>query len=100
MPDMKIAVNQTLADPEEYEVTVEDQDGCIYTGRITGKEIAYDERAERTVYLTTDERVIVYDGNRLNYWEITDPVEGLRALGPGAYAQACQALGVSAVIDL
>lgn len=73
----------------------------MFTGRIVGKEIAYNEKDELTVYLTEDRRVLLRDGNKLKYWQIDDPVEELRGLiSPGEYAAACEALGVRAVVDL
>lgn len=88
----------TLQDPSEYEVALEDDEGRPYTGRITGSLIAEDR--DLTVYLTNDERVILYDPSRAAYWEIEDPEEELRSLERGAYAAACAALGITPVIDL
>jgi hypothetical protein len=93
-------VETTLQTSQEYQLDLEDEDGRAYTGRIVGKEIAWDEREETSVYLTSDERVIAYDGRRLRYWELGDPAEDLRQLGPIVYTQACNALGIRAVIDL
>jgi hypothetical protein len=97
------AVEHTLANPQQYEIELEDEDGNGYTGRITGKEIADEPRSETIVYLTDDERVIIYEAQNLKYWVITNPTaEDLSQyqLGPAAYAQACRALGLRAVVDL
>ena len=70
-------MSETLSDPQQYEVAIEGEGGGVYTGRITGKEIAYEERGEVTVYLTEDERVIAHHGDKL---------QALRARGPGRRA--------------
>ena len=91
----------TLKDVQVYEIHVQDADGRGYVGRITGKEIAHDEAAEATVYLTDDERVIVHDGKNGRHWEIEDPAEELREwLNDAAYCDAMGALGETPVIDL
>jgi hypothetical protein len=93
-------MSETLSNPKEYEVTIEGESG-VYTGRITGKEIAYQERGEVTVYLTDDNRVIAHDGEKLDYHVLEDPVDDLRDwLDDDAYAAALYALGEKPVIDL
>ena len=52
----------TLEETQVHEVGIEDEEGRNYKGRITGTQIAYEERGEVSVFLTEDERVIVYDG--------------------------------------
>ncbi|MBA3383269.1 MAG: hypothetical protein H0T20_01270 [Actinobacteria bacterium] len=95
------AMKQTLNEPTVYEVTVEDDDNRTYVGRITGALIASDHRDEVTVYLTTDERVIVHDERDAKYHELRDPVTQLRDwLSDGAYADALRALGETPLIDL
>ncbi len=91
----------TLDDMQVYEVEVEDDEGKVYTGRITGSQIAYDESGDVTVFLTDDERVIVHDGKRMKYWVLDDPEEQLRGwLGPAEYYEAVDALGITPVVDL
>jgi hypothetical protein len=87
-----------LKESQVHEVAVEDRDGNSFTGRITGRVIAEDEPI--TVFLTDDERVLVYDEKRLAYWEADDPQEDLRDLSDAEYAAAMQALGLDAIIDL
>ncbi len=94
------AVSKALEDPKTYEVALEDRDGRGYVGRITGKEIAFDDRAEKTVYLTTDERILVHDAHRNDYFEVDDPEELRDALHEGAYIDALNALGEQPVVDL
>jgi hypothetical protein len=107
--ERRTAVSTTLDQPQTYELSLEDEDGRYYTGRITGKEIAYDERSGHSVikvYLTEDERVIVHDDANLRYYDLSDDpgtnvAEELRQwLSPGAYSDAMHALGEKPVIDL
>jgi hypothetical protein len=94
-------MSTTLEDPETYEVYVEDADGRSYTGRITGVSIASDDRTDVEIFLTTDERVIAYDGGKSTYFVLDDPVEQLRGWLPASlYAQAVEALGETPIIDL
>ena len=65
-------VRKTLAKPQVHKLDLENSNGIGYFGRITGAEIVYDERSKVTVYLTEDERVIVYDSKKLAYREIED----------------------------
>ncbi len=106
------ARSKTLAEPETYEIYLEDRNDGLgrvvdsvpsgaYTGRITGKQIGGDERHTRPcAFLTVDQRVLIYDGIS-KYWEADDPIEDLKILEPASeYAVACAALGLNAVIDL
>ena len=96
------AVAATLNDVQVHEVEIEDSDGQFWTGRITGTCIAQDnDKGEVEVYLTDDERVIVYDGRRRQYHEINDPENELRDwLWPAGYTDALLALGMTPVIDI
>jgi hypothetical protein len=94
-------VTKTLNDVQTYEVAVEDAEGRTFLGRITGQLIAENDRAEIEVFLTQDERVLVYDGARMKHYELTDPVEGLKNWLIGAdYTDALHALGETPVVDL
>ena len=98
---MQAAVNETLEKTTEYMLDLEDQEGRIYTGRLTGQLIAYDERTTASVFLTTEERVILHNPDKLQMWEIEYPVEELRdALDEGPYIDAMNALGLKAIVDL
>jgi hypothetical protein len=95
------AMAATLADPQMFKLEIEDRDGTAYTGRITGKLIAADDRKGVEVYLTEDERVILYDGERRDYWVVHDPQAELEdVLETSMYVDVCKALGVEPVIDL
>jgi hypothetical protein len=97
--ERRAAVAQTLDNPQTYELELEDPDTFRrYTGRVTGRKIAEDEQIE--VFLTEDERVIVYDGGRPDYRVLEDPEEELRGLPAAEYASALSALGIKPVIDL
>ena len=96
------AVSDTLSETQNtYEVDVEDENGRAYTGRITGHQVAQDDRNNLLVFLTQDEHVILYDTNRLQYWVLEDRETEFRdALYADAYADACDSLGITPVIDL
>jgi hypothetical protein len=95
------AVSETLNKGETYEVPLMDDEGNHYEGRITGKEIAYEPLRDISVYLTDDKRVIVHDGDNLQYRIIDDPVDQLRGwLPPALYADALYALGEKPVVHL
>jgi hypothetical protein len=93
-------VANALSDVREYEVDVEDAEGRVYTGRITGTRIADDGPFE--VFLAEDERVLVYDADKLAYEVLDDPVTDLRSWlrSDAAYAEALHALGKKPVVDL
>src|SRR5262245_55133916 len=96
-------VSETLAETEIHEVTIEDEDGRPYTGRITGKRLYGPDYHHTEVFLTDDERVLVYDGGNLRYWVSDDPARDLREIQymtDGEYADVLQAMGVTPVIDL
>ncbi len=93
-------VAQTLSAPQTFEFAVQDGEGSFFTGRLTGKEIAHDDRRRTNVYVTDDERVIVVveDGQ---YSESSDPAEELRGvLSDADYKTAMTALGLKPIIDL
>ena len=98
------AMKTTLETPTTHEVYVEDRDGRGYTGRITGRSIAATEDHEEIeVFLTTDERVIVYYGKKNEYHVLDNPAEELREWlsdAPAAYFDAMTALGEEPVMDL
>jgi hypothetical protein len=95
------AVASTLEETSEHELYLENKDGVSYIGRVTGTIIGRDRYGAGFVFLTDDERVLVYDENRSSYWISEDPEEDLRELLDDAeYFNAMQALGIKAVIDL
>jgi post-segregation antitoxin (ccd killing protein) len=102
--ERRATVSKTLEEPRTYEVEVEDAEGRVFTGRIVGTEIAADKVLR--VFLTDDDRVVVYDENKLRYDDLSaepsrDVGETLREwLSDEAYAEALHALGEKPVIDL
>ena len=98
------AVAETLSDVQTHELAIENEEtGYAYTGRVTGTVIArnYSGTQETRVYLTDDERVLVYDGQNLRYYVLEDPVEELRGwLDDENYAAALYAIGERPVVDL
>lgn len=95
------AVKKSLEEPETFEVAISDDEGREYIGRINGTEIAAEEPGEVSVFLTTDERVIVYDGKGEKHFVLDNPVNQLRGwLSDAQYFHAMQALGEEPVIDL
>lgn len=97
----RIAMSTTLSDSSEHLIDVTDQEDRPFTARITGSRIAEEE--PKQVFLTKDERVILYDadydGGR--YWELDDPESELREqLSPGPYSEAMHALGIKPVLDI
>jgi phage I-like protein len=98
--ERRAAMTETLSKTTTHEVPLDDDEGR-YTGRITGAEIAANERNDVRVFLTDDERVIVHDGENLKHWVVEDPVEELHAwLDDDQYVAALRALGEEPVIDL
>jgi post-segregation antitoxin (ccd killing protein) len=90
---------ETLEGASEIKLKLENENGRMYTGRITGKMIASGNRVE--VYLTEDERVIVYDFDNLKYW-VEDWETDLEALigDRDVYVEAMDALGREVTIDI
>lgn len=95
----RATVSQTLEQTQTYELDLEDEEGALYVGRVNGTVIG--ESGEVRVFLTDDERVILYDGGETRYWVVRDPAEELRgSLDDEEYARALGALGLTPVIDL
>jgi hypothetical protein len=92
-------VDTTLESPEVYERDLKSKNGNIYTGRITGKLIASDEKRGVEVFLTHDERLLALDGRNLQVDEIDDKDLG-DWLGADGHIQAAEALGLKATVDL
>ena len=95
------AVERTLEETRVYEIALADQEGRPYTGRITGKLLVRTDD-DTEVYLTDDERVLVYDGGKTQrYWVVEDPEEDLRdQLDPASYHSVLADLGLKAVVDI
>lgn len=93
------AMAATIEGATEYKLTLEDDEGRTYTGRITATRIAQDGDIE--VFLTGEENVVFYDGERLRYWVVQEPEDELRGvLNTEAYVDAMHALGQEVEVDL
>jgi hypothetical protein len=102
--DQRKAMAETLGDSAVHELTVEDGEGGYYTVRLHGAQIAEAHGGpggDRYVYLTEDERLIVYSESRSRLYEDID-VSDLREWidDDGDYIAAMRALGQNAVIDI
>jgi hypothetical protein len=83
-------------DVETFELELEDKDGRAYKGRIIGSRIDEGETDDE-VDLTEDERVILYDSDKRDYWVVEEPFwEQELARWPSALG----ALGVVPIVDL
>lgn len=90
----------TLEGPQTFELALA-IDGHQVMGRLTGARIAGPTRKDIEVFLTEDERILLYDGAAERYFVVNDPVEQLRdALDEEAYFEAMDALGETPTIDL
>ena len=83
-----------------HELKLEDKDGHIYNGTITGKEIAGNDRAQ--VFVTDRNNVVVYDPEKLVYYVEDERTENLEDLigDQDVYLEAMHALGRPVTIDL
>ena len=98
------AIANTLQDVKVYEEVIDTKNGVVL-GRITGKQIAENDRGDVRAYLTRDGRVLVYDERRQHVYDETHaPAEAFAAWfsdsGPGAHVMAMAAVGEVAPIDL
>jgi hypothetical protein len=98
--ERRAVIATTLGQATEHLLDLEDEGGTPYTGRITGTVIARDDSG--TVYLTTDERVILYDFDKLEHWEIDFdfPEVSVEDQLGDLYVEVMRALGKNPVIDL
>jgi len=100
------AMSKALSNVETHEVNLSADGGEEYTGRITGARIDNEGSIPIEIYLTDDQRVIVYDGDPGRHWVLEDAGAELGAMyedgsiSGGDYAAAMQAIGERPVIDL
>jgi post-segregation antitoxin (ccd killing protein) len=87
------AMTAALKDAQTIELDLTDRDDNPYTGRLTGALIYGDGRSE--IYVTDDERVIVYDSDKADYWIVDDPQTELVD-----WPDALRALGIRYVVDI
>jgi post-segregation antitoxin (ccd killing protein) len=83
---------------EEIRIDLEDREGRRYVGRFTGKLLG--EARGTYAYLLDDERVIVYDVDRLQYWENPTPLEDWFPHDPEVYIEILHGLGEKPEVDL
>jgi hypothetical protein len=93
-------VSATLEEAEEQTLLLEDSDGREYRGRFIGTLICEEQGDGTLVYLTDDERVIVYEPGRSRYWEVQDPEHDLEFLNQTGYFDALSALGITPTVDI
>ena len=100
--EMIHARENTLQTPREFNLELEDDEGRGYTGRFEGELIAEDR--EIGVYLTADERVLIYEPRKaqLEVLEVLPSTDELRELlGDGdVYVEACHGLGLRPIVNL
>ena len=85
---------------EEIRIDLEDSEDRPYVGRFTGRLLG--EASDVFAYLLADERVIVYDADKLQYWEIDDldVLQDWFRRDPGVYTEVMHALGETPEVDL
>jgi post-segregation antitoxin (ccd killing protein) len=99
MMTQQTAMANALENAEEIRLDLADKDGRPYVGRFTGKLVIVGDTC--TLYVTDDERVLVHDTDREQIVELDDLEEELPNWFVGEdYIDACNALGVSAVVDI
>lgn len=89
-------MRRATGDSQVFEVRVAKNDD-EFTGRITGSLI--DRSGDSAVYLTDDERVVVYDEFRTSVETFTVS-EAREKLSPEKFSEALRTLGVTPVVDL
>jgi hypothetical protein len=93
------AVTKTMKDAREHLVDLETKEGYAYQGRINGIEVHEDDRYRW--FVTTDERVLVYDDENMSAEQVEERnLEQLAEHNPDAYAAVKTALGETPIIDL
>lgn len=95
------AVAKAISDAKPFKREVEDKDGRRFKLRFTGVRLAVENRRDVEVFLTDDERVLVYDGEKLDYSVVDDAEGELRdLLADDQYIDVMNALGITPEIDL
>ncbi len=97
--ERRATMKLTLEDAGPCELRLEDQEGRSYVGQFVGTLVAEDRDVQ--VYLTEDERVLLYDASKMQVHEIDDGQEELRDwLNDDAYAEAGHTLGFPVIVEL
>lgn len=90
-----------LVDVEKHELRLHNEQGAPYTGVLTGKLIAYNENNATSVFLTSDERLMVHDEFEETVEQIDNPDEIRTWLKDDElYISVCAALGKPARVEL
>ncbi len=89
----RAAVEELSKGAKQYLLDVED-DHAAYTARLTGTLISED------VYLTDDERLFVYDAQKLQLVQVHNPEDLVDWLDTENYVQAMTTLGLTPVVDV
>ncbi len=97
------AMETAIEGSKEIVLDLENENGNRYKGRFTGKYLA--ESGDCQVYVTDDTRLIVYDANKLRYYEYDaedeDAVaEAVGDLGTDTCAEVMGALGFEYTVDI
>jgi small nuclear ribonucleoprotein (snRNP)-like protein len=94
--DRRARLAGTLKGAKEHELSLETDEGATYLGVLTGVEIA------ENVYMTTDERLLIYDADRgqLHTYENYDLDDLRRELDDESYIAVCDALGETARVEV
>ena len=89
----------TLKNAGPCELHLEDEEGRPYVGQFVGTSVVEDRDVQ--VFVTEDERVLLYDASKMQVHEIDDAQEELRDwLWDPAYAEAGHALGFPVIVEL
>ena len=94
-------MSKTLAEPQAYLVDLEDGEGRVYTGRITGKLLyGSGNEYEHQVFLTEDERILAWSPRHLLVTEVDDTEQLRDMFDNEGYVTVMTALGEKPVVDL
>jgi post-segregation antitoxin (ccd killing protein) len=92
------AVAETREGSEEIRLELEDSEGRRYVGKFTGKFLGEGHGVE--AYLADDERLIIYDTDKREFWENPDDLASWFPNDPGVYAEIMHALGEPPEIEI
>jgi hypothetical protein len=96
---MTEAMERLASSALTVDIELENSNGDRYLGRITGTLLA--RGRDCAVYVTDNERIVLYDEVRLAYYNLDDPEEELKKwLDEDDYLTACNELGIKPVLNL
>lgn len=96
--DRRERVAGMLKGAGEHELELESPEGSRYTGVLTGKKVWWGETDEE-VYVTTDKRVMVYNGDTCQLAEVED-AEDWSGANFDLYLAIADALGQRARVEV